>query len=56
MKSKYWGGYSRHNELYQQKFDLRGNLIEEKLVVKNSAIMMYSPFFLESTPQTEEGE
>jgi len=44
MKSEYWGGYSRHNEIYQKQFDLEGNLLEEKLVVKNSALMMYSPF------------
>ncbi len=43
MKSEYWGGYSRHNELYQQKFDLSGHLLDEKLMVRNSAIMMYSP-------------
>ena len=43
MKGEYWGGYSRHNELYQQKFDLNGNMLEEQLIVKNSAIMMYSP-------------
>jgi len=44
MQSEYWGGYSRHNELYQQIFDLSGNLLEEKLIVENSAIMMYAPF------------
>lgn len=49
MKGEYWGGYSRHNELYQQQFNLKGELIDEKLVVKNSAIMMYSPF-LENKP------
>ncbi len=47
MRSEYWGGYSRHNELYQQRFSLEGELPEEKLVVKNSAIMMYSPFLEE---------
>lgn len=44
MKGEYWGGYSRHNELWQQKFDLEGNLLDEELIIKNSAIMMYSPF------------
>lgn len=43
IKSEYWG-YSRHNELYQQKYDITGELIEENKVVKNSAIMMYAPF------------
>ena len=50
MRPEYWGGYTRHNELYQKQFDLDGNLIDEYLVVKNSAIMMYSPF-LESTTE-----
>lgn len=44
MKAEYWGGYSRHNEIYQQCYDIEGTLLSEKLVVKNSAIMMYSPF------------
>ncbi|MBQ8232977.1 MAG: hypothetical protein IJZ34_13800 [Lachnospiraceae bacterium] len=44
IRSEYWGGYSRHNEIYQKQYDLEGNLLGEKLVVKNSAIMMYSPF------------
>lgn len=43
MRSEYWGGYSRHNALYQQKYDLNGTLLEENLLVRNSALMMYSP-------------
>lgn len=49
MKSEYWGGFSRHNELYRQKYDCNDNLIEEGLVIQNSAIMMYSPFLSESS-------
>lgn len=44
MRSEFWGGYSRHNELYQQQFDLENNLLNEQLIVQNSAIMMYEPF------------
>ncbi len=44
MKQQYWGGYTRHNELYQKVYDLDNNLLDEKLIVKNSAIMMYPPF------------
>lgn len=44
MKGQYWGGYTRHNELYRQVFDPEGRLIEERLLVKNDAIMMYAPF------------
>lgn len=49
MRSEFWGGYTRHNELYQQKYDLAGNLLEERLIVQNSAIMMYEPFISEKT-------
>lgn len=44
MRGEYWGGYSRHNEIYQQQYSLDGDLIAENLIVKNSAIMMYAPF------------
>lgn len=44
MRGEYWGGYTRHNEIYQQQYDLNGNLLQDVLVVKNSAIMMYEPF------------
>ena len=47
MRSEYWGGYSRHNELYKQQYSMEGELLEEQLVVRNSAIMMYSPFIEE---------
>lgn len=47
MRCEYWGGYSRHNELFQQKYDLEGRLLEENSIVRNSAIMMYSPFLEE---------
>ncbi len=44
MEPEYWGGYSRHNELYQEIYSLDGELLETKLLVENHAIMMYSPF------------
>ena len=44
MRGEYWGGYTRHNELYQQCFDMDGQLLEQKLIVTNDAIMMYSPY------------
>ena len=53
MKGEYWGGYSRHNELYQQKFDLKGSMIDERLLIKNSAIMMYSPFLEDTSNRTK---
>ena len=47
MRLEYWGGYTRHNELYKQKLTLDGELIDEQLLVQNSAIMMYSPYLNE---------
>ena len=44
MRGAYWGGYTRHNELCQQMYDLQGTLLSERLVAKNDAIMMYAPF------------
>ena len=36
--------YIRHNELYRQRFDLSGSLLEEVPVAVNDAVMMYSPY------------
>ncbi|MBP1576968.1 MAG: VanW family protein [Oscillospiraceae bacterium] len=47
IQSEYWGGYTRENELYQKIFTLDGTPAGERLVVKNSAIMMYEPFLTE---------
>ncbi len=44
MRSEYWGGFTRHNDLYQLKYDLEGELIADEHLIHNSAIMMYSPF------------
>lgn len=44
MKSEYWGGYSRHNELYRQIYSLSDDFLKEEFILSNSAIMMYSPF------------
>ena len=47
MRAEYWGGYTRHNVLWQQRFDADGVLLDEKPVVRNDAIMMYSPYLEE---------
>lgn len=44
LLAQYWGGYVRHNRLYQQRFDLDGALLGERLVAENNAVMMYSPY------------
>ena len=47
MRAEYWGGYTRHNVLWQQRFDADGVLLDEKPIVRNDAIMMYSPYLEE---------
>lgn len=44
MKAEYWGGYTRHNELYRKVYDQKGCLIKEEFLLSNHAHMMYSPF------------
>lgn len=52
MRGEYWGGFSRHNQLYRIVQDMDRNFIKEELVVENHALMMYSPFLSEN--QSEE--
>ena len=43
IKQQLWGGYSRHNQIF--KIKKAGNIVvEEKLLVENHALMMYTPF------------
>ena len=44
MKGEYWGGYSRHNDIFQIKYNGDNQVVDESLVVQNEAIMMYCPF------------
>lgn len=44
IEGEYWGGFSRHNELYRMVFDMEGNFLKEEFIIANSAFMMYSPF------------
>ena len=44
IKMEYWGGYSRHNEIWRKKLDAEtGALIDDEFVAANHAIMMYEP-------------
>ena len=43
MKQQLWGGYSRHNQIYQL-VKKENEVINERLIVENHAIMMYTPF------------
>lgn len=44
FKSEYWGGFSRHNELYRNIYASDGRFIDEEYITENHALMMYSPF------------
>lgn len=56
MVCEYWGGYTRHNEIYQLAYDIDGNFLEKNLVVKNSAVMMYSPFLSDTATKIDESD
>lgn len=43
IKMQPWGGYTRHNRIWQRKTSLIDGMTEEKLVTENHAIMMYNP-------------
>lgn len=40
---QWWGGYTRHNEIWRKISSKDGELIDEELVTENHAIMMYNP-------------
>ena len=42
IKQQIWGGYSRHNQIYQIESSSDG-YVSEKLLAENHAIMMYEP-------------
>ncbi|MBO4355505.1 MAG: VanW family protein [Clostridia bacterium] len=53
MRPEFWGGYSRHNELYREVYDCEGNFVREEFIVRNSAIMMYPPYLSSGTDHSE---
>ncbi len=45
MRHEWWGGYSRHNELWRTRHDAAsGADIAEEFITENHAVMMYQPF------------
>lgn len=42
IQQQHWGGYTRHNQIFQISKDANNNVIE-RLLVDNHAIMMYEP-------------
>lgn len=44
FKSEYWGGFSRHNEIYRIRYSAEGDFLDEEFITENHALMMYAPF------------
>ena len=53
MRNQFWGGYSRHNQIYRDVFSMDGELLRDEFVVENHAIMMYSPFLAQSNESSK---
>lgn len=43
IKMQPWGGYTRHNRIWQKRTSLIDGMTDERLVTENHAIMMYNP-------------
>ena len=44
IKSEWWGGYSRHNEIWRKRFSVASSeFMGEEFITANHAIMMYEP-------------
>jgi len=44
IRGEYWGGFTRHNELWRRISDSDGNFLREGFITENHAFMMYEPF------------
>ena len=44
IRGEYWGGFTRHNELWRRASDLDGNYLREEFITENHVFMMYEPF------------
>lgn len=56
MRHEYWGGYTRRNEIWRRVYDVETDeLLEDSLLIKNSAIMMYTPY-LSGASEDEKAE
>jgi vancomycin resistance protein VanW len=51
MRHEWWGGYSRHNEIWRRRRDAATNEdLGEEFLTENHAIMMYQPFLEQPSP------
>ena len=44
IRGEYWGGFTRHNELWRTVSDSDGNFLREEFITENHVFMMYEPF------------
>lgn len=44
IRGEYWGGFTRHNQLWRRVSDSDGNYPREEFITENHAFMMYEPF------------
>ena len=45
---QWWGGYTRHNEIWRKVTNIITSEIDEELITQNHAIMMYNPLIASS--------
>ena len=50
IKQQWWGGYTRHNQIWKQKMDNKNSILFEELITENHAIMMYNPLLESQEP------
>lgn len=43
FRKQLWGGYTRHNQIWQYRTNKETDICEKKLITENHAIMMYDP-------------
>lgn len=43
FQQQWWGGYTRHNEIWRKKIGINSSEVSEELLTENHAIMMYNP-------------
>ncbi|TPG70869.1 vancomycin resistance protein [Brevibacillus laterosporus] len=58
IQPAYWGGYTRHNELYRRVYTLDGTLTDDFFIAENHALMMYEPLLPPAknpTPEEADG-
>lgn len=48
IKHQFWGGYTRHNRLKRNIYNLSDELISSEVITENHAIMMYEPLIGQS--------